>query len=126
MEGFGSSVPEDGHLYVIVGGTTFSAGMYSAAFAKHSGGDRVVLVGEPVGDTLRHWGEDNLLRLGMHDFSQPCRDWRRCHWDALFLDLAIDDLTPDLEAPLSYQDFANQVDPAMIAIAGHQERLAAE
>jgi hypothetical protein len=37
--------------------------MHSTAFLLHSAGDQAVLVGESVGDTMQHWGEDNLLRL---------------------------------------------------------------
>ena len=131
MEGYGESIPDDGYLYVIIGGSTFSAGMYSSAFLKNSGGERVVLVGESVGDTMVHWGEDNLLRLpnsgieikfstGKHNLGGKCADWKECQWDALFLNLNIDDLEPDIYAPLSYQDFAAQIDPALEAIKKHQ------
>ena len=131
MEGFGKSIPPDGHLYIITGGSTFSAGMYSTAFLLHSAGDQAVLVGESVGDTMQHWAEDNLLRLpnseieikfstGMHDLGQPCNDWQKCHWDALFLDMYLEDMEPDIHAPLYYHDYASQVDPALEAIRQHQ------
>ena len=131
MEDFGKSIPPDGHLYIITGGSTFSAGMYSTAFLLHSAGDQAVLVGESVGDTMQHWAEDNLLRLpnseieikfstGMHDLGQPCNDWQKCHWDALFLDMYLEDMEPDIHAPLYYHDYVSQVDPALEAIRQHQ------
>tara|TARA_Y100000031_G_scaffold155597_1_gene206836 strand:+ start:11845 stop:13191 length:1347 start_codon:yes stop_codon:yes gene_type:complete len=128
---FGRSIPPDGHLYIITGGSTFSAGMYSIAFLLHSAGDQAVLVGENVGDSMQHWGEDNLLRLpnseieikfstGMHDLGKPCNDWQKCHWDALFLNMYLEDMEPDIHSPLHYRDFAGQVDPALEAIRQHQ------
>jgi hypothetical protein len=134
MEEFGQSIPEDGFLYIIIGGTTFSAGMYSTAFLMQSAGDKAVLVGEKVGDTLQSWGEDNLLKLpnseivikfstGMHDLSKPCSEWTKCHWDALFLDLNITSMAPDIYAPLHYEDFLNNRDTALEAIREHQQSL---
>ncbi|NNL94728.1 MAG: hypothetical protein HKO64_03825 [Xanthomonadales bacterium] len=130
MRAFGQSVPSSGHAYIIIGGATFSAGIYSAAFLKQGAGAKAVLVGEPVGDALRNWAEDNLLRLpnseieikfstGMHDLAQPCRDWKKCHWGVMFVDLAIENLDPDIPAPLTFKDFMNGIDPAMEAIRAH-------
>ena len=131
MEGFAKSVPKDGRLYVIAGGATFSAGMYSAAFLLSSAGDQATLVGESMGDSMQSWGEDNLLRLpnseieikfstGMHDLSRPCGDWKKCYWGTIFLDLGLESLDPDIEAPLYYEDYVSQRDPAFEAIRIHQ------
>ncbi len=134
MLDFGQSLPDNGRLYVAIGGATFSAGMTSVTALKMSGGEKTILVGEPVGDHLQHWGEDNLLRLpnseieikfstGMHDLGAPCRSIRKCYWGALFSDLYVDTLDPDIAAPLTYSDFANQNDPVMKAIKSNELAL---
>jgi len=135
MSAFGASIPPGGRLYIIVGGATFSAGLYSVGFLAQAAGDQAMLVGEPVGDRLRAWGEDNLLRLpnsgieikfstGLHDLTRPCRDLTRCFWLNILVDLRIDSLAPDIPALQSFADYARGVDPALEAIRRH-ERLPA-
>jgi hypothetical protein len=130
MTGLASSLPDGGRLYIIIGGATFSAGIYSAAFLKQTAGEDAIIVGEPVGDRLISWGEDNLLRLpnsgieikfstGKHDLVNGCDDWRVCHWSVLSLDMHTPNLDPDLYAPLTFQDYAQQTDPALKAIRSH-------
>src|SRR5262249_46358060 len=50
-----------GHLFVIVGHTTFSAGLYHAAQLKEF--THALFVGEPVGDWLDYWAEGGILIL---------------------------------------------------------------
>jgi hypothetical protein len=127
MEKLGRSVPQDGKLYVVVSGATFSAGIVSAATAVVAAGDRATIIGTSVGDRLVSWGEDNLLQLpnseieikfstGKHDLINGCGDWRECYWGNLFSDLRIDSLDPDVRVPLSYADYRAGRDPVMETI----------
>ena len=134
MNDLGNSLPDEGRLYVVIGGATFSAGIYSVAFLMQSAGERALLVGEPVGDEMISWGEDNLLRLpnseieikfstGKHDLANGCHDWKQCHWSVLFIDMSTPDMKPHILAPLTYRDFEHQVDAAIEAIRVHEQSL---
>ena len=46
-------VPDDGKIFVLVGNATFSAALVTAAMLKGNGGDKVVFVGERMGDSSR-------------------------------------------------------------------------
>lgn len=127
MTDFGHSLPPDGHLYVIIGGPTFSAGIISAATAIVAATGRVTVIGAPVGDRLISWGEDNLLKLpnsgieikfstGKHDLVNGCRDWRQCYWGNLFSDLRIASLEPNPQVPLTFADYRDGRDPVMAVI----------
>jgi hypothetical protein len=81
----------EGRIYLLLGPATFSAGIVSAAFIKQSGGDRVVILGEPVGDRLQFLSEGNRGCLpnyplcvsyatGKHDYQHPCTDPKVCFW----------------------------------------------
>jgi hypothetical protein len=50
-------------LYLIIGPNTFSAGLIAAAQLKHYAADRLTIVGEDVGDTLRFRSEGFLVTL---------------------------------------------------------------
>lgn len=52
-----AAIPPDGKLFVLVGGTTFSAAIVTAARLKYFAGGRGILVGEPMGDRTQFWGE---------------------------------------------------------------------
>ena len=49
--------PSIEHVYVLISGWTFSAGETTVALAKEHGGDKVTLVGEPLGDRMRFWAK---------------------------------------------------------------------
>ena len=124
MEWLGQALPADGRLYIVTAGTTFSAGISSTARALQAAADRTILIGEPVGDRLQFWSEDNLLVLpnsgiqikfstGYHDLTERCLWFRDCFWIDMFYPLAIDDLDPDIHVPLiSVNYFAGQ-DPVL-------------
>lgn len=124
---FAKAAKARGRLYVIAGGATFSAGVYSVAILKQYGGDNTILVGEDVGGRLESWGESNLLRLpnsnveinfstGFHNLKDGCTDWQVCHWSAMFHSLRINSLAPDLPAPLRFRDYIDGRDVALSAI----------
>lgn len=44
-------VADDGHLYIVVGPQTFSAAINSTALLKYYGGEKSIIIGEPMGGT---------------------------------------------------------------------------
>ncbi|PLP59248.1 hypothetical protein CYK37_12355 [Mesorhizobium loti] len=56
-------VPQDGKVLVLTSGTTFSAALSMAAMLKYHAGSRGMLVGEPMGDRSRFWGEGGNVTM---------------------------------------------------------------
>lgn len=116
-----------GRIYVILSNYTFSAGIASAAALKHDGGDRVTLVGEPVGDRLRWWSEHKGMvclthsqvcvspNHGLWDIERGCKGETHCFGDQF--DLNVRSLRPSLVAPVTSADWLEGRDPAMELIA---------
>ena len=116
-----------GRIYLLVGNYTFSAGIASAAALKHDGGDKVTIVGAPIGDRMHWWSEHGEpvclpaskvcfgVNTGYWNLVEGCRDNPRCYGDQF--DLAVPTLEPALPAPLTSQDWLANRDPGMIAIA---------
>ncbi|HEY2465411.1 MAG TPA: hypothetical protein VGI32_15235 [Steroidobacteraceae bacterium] len=127
-----------GRVIVLTGPVTFSAGISTAAFVKHAGQERVIIVGEPVGDRLHFYSEGGRACLphsslcvayqtGKHDYQHPCDDWMACFWLNYFFELRVKSLDPDVSVTLSFKDWQAGVDPvldrAMILIAGTDGRV---
>ena len=127
MREIASLLPENGKLYIVTGGATFSAGINSVAFAKEAAGDRAILIGQRIGDRERHWGETNEFVLpnsgigitfatGMHDVANGCYDWRRCLWLDFYFGGAAGPLDPELPVALTFADYSAGRDPVMSRI----------
>src|ERR1700675_280684 len=82
-------IPPAGQIIVLTGPATFSAGISTAAFVKHAGQERVVIVGEPVGDRLQFFSEGGSACLpnsalcvayetGQPAYQHACTDWSVC------------------------------------------------
>ena len=117
-----------GRIYVIVSRLTFSAGIVAAALVRQSAGERVLLVGEPVGDRLRFWSEGRAVCLpeskycvqstdGLWDLVKGCAQEPGCYGDAFRV--RVPELDPDLAAPMTAGSWLAGTDPAMIAIEAH-------
>ena len=116
-----------GRIYVLVGRYTFSAGIVSAAALKHDGADRVIIVGENIGDRLQFWSETAqpaclphshlclLPTTGFWDLQRGCKDKPACYGD--HFDARVDSLEPDLHAPLTAADWLAGRDPGMEAVS---------
>jgi len=133
MEGFSKTAKKGGRLYIINGGATFSAGLYSAAIVKHYGGEKAYFVGEDVGGRVASWAEDNLLVLpnsgieikfstGFHNLRDGCTDWSICEWSSIGHPLRTESFEPDIPAPLTFADYASGRDPALEAIKVFETR----
>jgi hypothetical protein len=100
---------------------------------RQFGGERVVIVGEPVGDRLDFWAEGGAFELpnssirvlftsGRHNYGiAPCED-ENCFWLNLLYPVRVESLEPDLPAPLTYAAYRERRDPAMEAVEAHERR----
>ena len=117
-------VPPAGKIIVLTGPATFSAGISTAAFVKHAGQERVVIVGEPVGDRLQFFSEGGRACLpnsrlcvayetGKHDYQHACTDWNVCFWLNYFFQFRVKSLDPDEVVPWSFKDWQAGIDPVL-------------
>src|SRR6185312_7220275 len=99
-------------IFVLTDPETFSAAITSTAFLKEQGGDRTTI----VGDRLAFYAEGNggclpnskfCLRYatGMHDYAQPCNDWRYCFWTNWVYPVRVKTLKPAVPVPLRFADW---------------------
>jgi hypothetical protein len=117
-------VPPTGRVIMLTGAATFSAAISTAVFVKNAGQDRVVIVGEPVGDRLQFYSEGGRACLpnyplcvayqtGKHDYQHACGDWTDCFWLNYFFELRVKSLDPDEFVPLSFKDWRAGVDDVL-------------
>ena len=118
----------DGRIYMLTGGSTFSAGIVNLAFAEQAAPEQVFFVGSPIGDRLQFWAEGAWFDLpnskffarfstGYYDLQNGCEGLFRCHWGSLHLmPLIVNDLDVDIAAPMTFEDYVAGRDPAMRSI----------
>lgn len=140
-----------GKFYVLTSRETFSAAIASIAYLKQAGGDRVSIVGEPVGDRLMFFSDGLPVQLphsGLFflpavirmEYAKGCREYDDCFEaiveegrptavsllklppDLKRLPLAVGTLEPDVHAPWTLESWLNGTDPAMQAIAAISSR----
>jgi hypothetical protein len=116
-------VQPGGHIYILTGTHTFSAGITTTVFVKQAAAPgQVVILGEPVGDRLVFWAEGNRGCLpnaplcvhyatGMHDYAHPCTDWDRCFWLNWLYPARTDNLDPEERIAMSFADYLAGRDP---------------
>jgi hypothetical protein len=144
MNAWPSRVP--GKFYVLTSRTTFSAAIASIAYLKQAGGDRVGIIGEPVGDRLMFFSDGLPVQLphsGLFflpavirmDYAHGCREYDDCFEaiveegrptavsllklppDLKRMPLSVGTLEPDVMAPWTLDSWLRGTDPAMDAIA---------
>src|SRR5581483_3214061 len=124
---FAKDLPElmqpGGPIYVLTGAGTFSAGITTVAFIKQAGGERVTILGEPVGDRLHFFSEGNRgclpnrplcvsYQRGKHDYVRPCTDWDVCFWLNKLYPVRVESLEPREMLTLSFPQWRQGRDPA--------------
>ena len=131
---FSRRLPEivgpEARIRVLTGPDTFSAAISTLARLKHFGGDRVEIVGRPVGDFTAFWGEGGRLTLpnsglsiryatAFHDWSQGCglAQIRRCFWLNYLYGVAGGELSPTVKVPFTFADYRAGRDPDLEAVA---------
>jgi hypothetical protein len=123
IRGLPRHLAADGRILVLVDNTTFSAAIIDAALAKHFGGERTLIVGEPPGDRLTFWAEGNsfilphsklriLTSTGYHDWARGCRELR-CFWPNLWYDVGVGNVDPDVRVAWRFADYRRGVDTVL-------------
>jgi hypothetical protein len=119
-------VPEGGRIFVLVGNTTLSAAIATAMILKGNGGDKVLFVGERMGDNAQFWAENPVAHLpnsripvvystGFHDWSGNCPANDHCFWGTEVFATPGLSLLPDIEVALSFEDYASGGDTVLEA-----------
>ena len=123
---FSNALPDliapSGHIYLLTSGMTFSAGITTTALVKHAGGQRVTILGEPVGDRLAFFAEGGRGCLpnyplclhyedGKHDYGHSCTDVDNCFWLNWLLPVRVNTLQPDETITMSFGDWRQGHDP---------------
>lgn len=112
------------HVYVLTSAWTFSAGNVSVALAKFHGGNKVTIVGEPVGDRMRIWAEGRDMVLpnskldveyatGLHDYTKSCFGEPGCFWVMYAYPMQLKSWMPDISVPYTFADYAAMRDPVL-------------
>ena len=124
-----SLVHNGGTVYVVTSRETFSAGIGAAAQIKKFAGNRVRIVGGPVGDRLRfiaNGGE--LFKLPnsgisapvwstIEDYADGCWEWSQCFWfSPFFRREGVGDLEPHVLIRTNFADYADNRDAVMDTI----------
>jgi hypothetical protein len=121
-------IAPSGHISVLTDSATFSAAITTAAFIKAAGGNRVTLIGEPVGDRLSFFSEGGRACLpnlkvcvhyqtGKHDYGHACNSWGECYWLNWLYPVRVDSLQPDRLVPLTFADWDAGRDRALSTAA---------
>lgn len=118
-----SLLPPAGRIFILTDSLTFSAAITTAAFIKDAGGDRVTIIGQPVGDRLSFFSEGGKACLpnlrvcvyyqtAKHDYHDACNDWHECYWLNWFYPVRVKSLQPDIIVPLTFEDWSAGRDAA--------------
>lgn len=140
-----------GRFFVLTSRRTFSAAIASIAYLKQAGKERVVIVGEPVGDRMMFFSDGLPIRLprsGRYflpaavrmDYADGCRKYDDC-MEAIAqpgrpaasgalpargpmerLPISVPTLEPDMPAPWTIDAWLKGEDPMMDAVAASLAR----
>ena len=133
-----------GRIFVLTSRRTFSAAIVSLAYLKQAGSNRVVIVGEPVGDRLMFFADGHPIRLphsglflqraeGRWDLRDGCRRYDDCVQfipqpdrpaaplpngvrSVERLPIAVDTLDPDVYVQWRIESWLKGTDPMMDAV----------
>jgi len=118
----------NGRTFVLTSPWTFSAAISTVGYMKQAGRNRVVIVGEEVGDRLDFYAEGDIVALPhsgvriltateRHDYRTGCRNIENCHGSVVRNTIAVESLAPDIVAPWTIEAYRAGRDPAMEAVA---------
>ncbi|NRA28846.1 MAG: hypothetical protein HRU11_01185 [Parvularculaceae bacterium] len=124
-----NKVKEDGHIYIITGPNTFSAGIVTVAMLKYYAGDRGMIIGEQMGDREKFWAErGGDFRLpnsayyvnyatGYHDWEKGCKGEPYCYTMNEMYEVPAGSLSPTVPLPLDFESYRRGEDVVMDWIA---------
>ena len=109
-------------IFLVLSEKTYSAGIVTAARIKHYAKDKLVIVGEEVGDRLKFWAEGEVITLPHskiriynaqkeHDWKDNKRGLSRTHLANFFHGVPAKNLNLDQEIKLDFQSYMNNIDP---------------
>ncbi len=118
-------------IYLITSNKTYSAGIVTAARIKYFAKDKIVIVGEEVGDRLKFWAESKRCKLpnsGIriynsrkeHDWKDNKRGLSRTHFPNFIYGVAAKHLRLDKKIVLSFKDYQDDKDPILEWIISQQ------
>jgi hypothetical protein len=121
------AIKHDGRLYIIVGPQTFSAAIITAAYLKHYGGKKAVIIGSRMGDREQFWAERGPLPFelpnskytvgfatGYHDWANGCAGKHEyCFSQNLLHEVPAGSLRPSIVMEPTYADYASGRDIIM-------------
>jgi hypothetical protein len=117
-----------GRVFVLTSPFTFSAAISTIGYLKQLAPDRVIIVGEHVGDRLDFYSEGDIVTLPnsgavmlnateRHDYRTGCRGIENCHGSVVRHPIAVESLAPGIAAPWTIEAYRAGRDPAMDAVA---------
>ncbi len=117
-----------GRIFALTSPWTFSAAISSVGYLEQTAPERVVIVGEAVGDRLQMWSEGDIVELPhshviilnateRHDYLTGCRPFKDCHGPVVRHPISVPTLAPDIAAPWTIETYRAGRDPAMEAVA---------
>lgn len=118
-------LPPDGRVFILTSLETFSGGIAEAAYFKHFGSGRSLVLGEPVGDHLVFWANGGTpmvlpnsripinVWVAKEDWENGCDDWWLCLWPTMLTDVGVGTLAPDVLVALSFADYRAGRDPVV-------------
>jgi hypothetical protein len=125
MKAIPDIVGPHGRIVAITSGRTFSAGIASVGYLKQAGGDRVTIVGAPIGDGLEFWAEGDAITLPnsgttllfateRHNYMTGCPE-SDCHESIQRDPIRVPTLEPDIQPRMDYADIVHGRDPDLEA-----------
>jgi len=120
-------LPGDAKVFVLVGSTTFSAAIVTAAMLKSEGGTRVALVGSAMGDNDHFFAEGRSVELPntkllvgpaseYQDWSNGCANLDLCYWpNVVYGPRQHVSLVPEIPIDVSFSEYASGRDPVLEA-----------
>jgi len=114
-------IAPNGHIYLLTS-MTFSAGITTTALIKHAGGNRVTILGQPVGDRLAFFAEGRggclpnyplclHYETGKHDYGNSRTNVDTCFWLNWLLPERVRTLRPDEIITTTFADWQQGRDP---------------
>lgn len=117
-------INDDSKIYLITSNKTYSAAIVTAARVKYYAEDKIVIVGEEVGDRLKFWAESEACvlpnsgtriynPLKEHDWIDNKRRLSRTHLANFLYGVPAKELDLDKAIGLSFEEYMENQDPIL-------------
>jgi hypothetical protein len=131
------TIPADGHIYLVTGPNTFSAGLMTATQVKRYAGSWLTIIGADAGDTLRFRAEGFAVRLpatgiqiyvptSWDDVGKDCTLFGDCWPPDKFLLKGVGTLVPDIHVANDWAAYRDGRDLVMNAVLADMAKRAGE